>query len=225
MKNSFIILLSMLCAGTLSSQAQSKKPGTKTTTKNMVITSKKALAKEAITKKSTSTITSSKSAPVKTGEKVVAKSSTPIEKHKKANLTSSSYKTALGLKFIYGISLTGKFFVKENAALEGIFRINGAGGLGTNMAFTGLFEHYANIKSVEGLRWYAGGGAYVNYFSWKDNLDDSVVTYGISGILGLEYKLANLPLAISADWVPGYVISNNIGFSAENGGLGIKYTF
>ena len=139
--------------------------------------------------------------------------------------STSYYKTALGLKFIYGVSFTGKFFIRENAALEGILRYNGAGGLGSNIAFSGLYEHHADVKSLAGLRWYVGGGGHVNYFSYKGGGYDAVTTFGVVGILGLEYKIKNLPLAISADWQPGYIISSHIGFSAENGGLGVKYTF
>ncbi|HEX8607717.1 MAG TPA: hypothetical protein VF679_03675, partial [Pedobacter sp.] len=68
------------------------------------------------------------------------------------------------------------------------------------------------------------GGGHVNYFSW-DVGGDPVTTFGLAGIIGLEYKIPSLPIAISADWQPGYIINHGIGFSAENGGIGVKYTF
>lgn len=160
----------------------------------------------------------SKTIPAKT--KVTTKQLATDEKN-----SIKTVKAAVGLKFIYGVSLTGKVFIKENSALEGIFRYNSGGGLGSNIAFTGLYEYHAPIKGVDGLRWYLGGGGHVNYFSWKDSNADAVTTFGVAGIVGLEYKFANLPLAVSADWQPAYIISSPSGFSAENGGIGIKYTF
>ncbi|MBA3986381.1 MAG: hypothetical protein H0X63_07390, partial [Flavobacteriales bacterium] len=94
-----------------------------------------------------------------------------------------------------------------------------------NIAFTGLYEYHRPINEIEGLQWYIGGGGFINHFKWKDLDVDGVTIFGVCGIIGIEYKIKNLPLAISADWLPGYIISQNIGFSAENGGIGVKYTF
>jgi hypothetical protein len=226
MKNLFIILLSMLSVVGLSAQAQTKKPAPKTTTTKTTSTTKKTPAKTATTTKTTTTKavpakTAATSTPAKTEEKVAAKPSTSVAKQTKPSTGSSSYKSAVGLKFIYGISLTGKTFLNDKAALEGILRYTGGGGL-SNFAFTGLYEHHTDIKSVEGLRWYVGGGGQVIYYSGGGGSD---VSFGVSGILGLEYKIKNLPLAISADWQPTYMISPASVFSAENGGIGVKYTF
>lgn len=221
----------MLSVLGLSANAQTKKPATKTSTTTKATPAKKTTTTKTPTK---TTTTSTKAAPTKTTpantpvkkeEKVVAKSTNQSTKPTNTNAGSTSYKTALGLKFIYGVSFTGKFFIKDNAALEGILRYNGAGGLGSNIAFSGLYEHHSDIKTVEGLRWYVGGGGHVNYFSYKGGGYDPVISFGVAGILGLEYKIKNLPLAISADWQPGFMISPSSGFSAENGGLGLKYTF
>lgn len=210
MKNLSIILLSVFSIIGLSAQAQTKK----------------RIKKTATTAKTTPAKTVQKAAePVKTEEKATAKSTNQVAKQSNNNAGVTSYKAAIGLKFIYGVSLTGKFFISEKSALEGILRYNSAGGLGSNIAFSGLYEYHEPIKGVDGLRWYIGGGGHVNYFSYKDSNEDAITTFGVAGIVGLEYKFGKLPLAISADWQPGYIISNNMGFSAENGGIGLKYTF
>jgi hypothetical protein len=209
MKKLIMITLCFLSIGFIA-QAQTKKPVKKTTTASKATPSK--------------TVANTKET-VRPEEKTSVTSAVKPAKLTKANAGNYSYKAAIGLKFIYGVSLTGKVFIKENSALEGILRYNGAGGLGSNIAFSGLYEYHAPIKGVDGLRWYVGGGGHVNYFSWKDSNADAVTTFGVAGILGLEYKFANLPLAISADWQPAYIISSPSGFSAENGGIGIKYTF
>lgn len=203
MKNLFFILLSVFLITGLTVKAQIKKPIKKTTKAKNVVNNQ----------------------PVKTENKIVATKSVQPVKKQTVFPASTSYKTALGLKFIYGVSATGKFFINNNGAIEAIVRYNGAGGVGTNIALTALYEYHLPIKGVDGLRWYVGGGGFGNYFTYKDDSDNSVITYGVSGVIGLEYKFAKLPLAISADWVPGYVINDGLGFSAENGGLGVKYTF
>lgn len=217
MKNLLFITLCFFSIG-FTTQAQTKKPVKKATT------AKTTPAKTTSTKTTTTTKIITK--PVETDEKTGVKPANKSAKQTKVNAgNTTNYKAALGLKFIYGVALTGKVFINENSALEGVLRYNGAGGLGSNIAFTGLYEYHAPIKGVDGLRWYLGGGGHVNYFSWKDSNVDAVTTFGIAGIVGLEYKFANLPLAISADWNPAYIISSPSGFSAENGGIGVKYTF
>ena len=219
MKKLFIILLGICTLVGLTAQAQTKKPVKKTTTVKST-PAKKTVA----TSKTTTTTKPTVAKPVETDEKTGVKSSSTKQDKPKAS-GISSYKAALGLKFIYGVAATGKVFLAHKHALEGIIRYNGAGGLGSNIAFTALYEYHNNINGVEGLRWYIGGGGHVNHFSWKDNNVDGVTSFGVSGVVGLEYKIKTLPLAISADWVPGYMISPGSGFSAENGGIGIKYTF
>ncbi|MDR6782309.1 hypothetical protein ABIE26_001202 [Pedobacter africanus] len=210
MKNLLVITLCFLSIAFIA-KAQTKKPVKKTTT-----TTKTTPAKTTATTRTTTT------KPVATDEETGVKAA----KQTKTNAgNTSGYKAAIGLKFIYGVALTGKVFISKKSALEGILKYNGAGGLGSNIAFSGLYEYHAPIKGVDGLRWYLGGGGHVNYFSWKDSDVDAVTSFGVAGIVGLEYKFANLPLAVSADWQPGFMISPSSGFSAENGGIGIKYTF
>ncbi|MES2456456.1 MAG: hypothetical protein V4594_12980 [Bacteroidota bacterium] len=204
MKNLLVIILCFLSIGFIA-KAQTKKPVKKTTIQSKT----KATTKTTTTK------------PVETAEKTGVQSA----QQTKNTGNTTSYKAAIGLKFIYGVALTGKVFISKNSALEGILKYNGAGGLGSNIAFSGLYEYHAPIKGVDGLQWYVGGGGHVNYFRWKDQDIDGVTSYGVAGVVGLEYKIATLPLAVSADWQPGYMISPSSGFSAENGGIGIKYTF
>ena len=225
MKKLILILITLCYLQTTTVQSQTKKA------------TKQVSSKRPVTKKATVAKVAPKPPVVVTQEKVSASkpspqpkafaSEQPIQKKIEAKkvISETSYKAALGLKFIYGLSLTGKLFLKQNSALEGILRYNGAGGQGSNIAFSGLYEYHSDIKSVSGLRWYLGAGGYVNYFSWKGVDADAVTTFGVVGIIGLEYKFRDLPIAISADWQPGYIISNGVGFSAENGGIGVKYTF
>lgn len=144
---------------------------------------------------------------------------------KTASLATGDYKTAIGVKFLYGLSVTAKHFLQEKHALEGIFTYRGFDGLGSQFGATIAYEYHNPIKGVTGLKWYVGGGGHFQYFSFDDANVEATTLFGAVGVLGLEYKFKGIPLAISADWQPVYIFNENSGFSAENGGIGIKYTF
>lgn len=162
-----------------------------------------------------------------TSKPVSATSATTVSNvQNKATLGATpDYKTAIGLKFLYGLSLTAKHFLKEKHALEGIFTYRGFDGLGTQFGATIVYEYHNPINGVAGLKWYVGGGGHFQYFSFDDDNVEATTQFGAVGVLGLEYKFKGIPLAISADWQPIYLLNENSSFSAENGGIGIKYTF
>lgn len=197
MKKLLIIL--GLCATTIGVQAQTKKPAK--------APAKTSTAKPANTKPATS-----------------VSANKPVQQQ--ASFASTSdYKTAIGVKFLYGLSVTAKHFLKEKHALEGIFTYRGFDGLGSQFGATIAYEYHQPINGVPGLKWYVGGGGHFQYFSFDDNNVDATTLFGAVGVLGLEYKFKGIPLALSADWQPVYIFNENSGFSAENGGIGIKYTF
>lgn len=146
----------------------------------------------------------------------------------------NGYKTAIGLKALWGIGVTGKFFIKENTAIETIVHYDGLGGTGTALNLTALYEYHGNT-GLSGLRWYLGGGASVGYIKLKDmpeldginesEADKGTLSYGIDAVAGLEYKFSKLPIAVSADWQPGYALNSGGGFGSKGGGFGVRYTF
>lgn len=87
-----------------------------------------------------------------------------------------------------------------------------------------MYEYHGAISGAAGLKWYGGGGVYLGQATF-DLIDQSTFNYGPTGVLGLEYKFKDLPLAISADWQPVFLINTGGGFAGENGGIGIKYAF
>ena len=66
------------------------------------------------------------------------------------------------------------------------------------------------MPSTEGLKWFYGAGAYLGFDSDKTNTDRALM--GAQGIIGLDYKFANLPLNLSLDWKPELNIIDNINF-------------
>lgn len=146
------------------------------------------------------------------------------------------YSSAAGLKLLWGVAITGKHFFKEHHAAEAIFKFRGYHGVGSDMNLTLLYEYHGDIP-VDGLRWYAGAGIFAGHFKLKNKYTDAWEGYygktnstyfGMSGILGAEYKIKNFPLAVSADWQPSFLFNSGYydsGFTAEYGGVGVKYTF
>jgi hypothetical protein len=133
---------------------------------------------------------------------------------------SSSYSTALGVKF-YPAGITLKHFFNGNNAGEFI-------GYFWNRGFrlTGLYEIHGNISDVDGLKWYVGPGAHIGFYDYYNrNYHIDGTYFGIDGVLGLDYKFNGAPINISVDWQPSFEFGDYVGFTGNWGGLGIRYTF
>lgn len=130
---------------------------------------------------------------------------------------AQDYNWALGVRgggMANGIS--GKVSLDGANVLEGILSFK----KGTN--FYGLYERYMPVIS-EGFSFYYGFGG--NIGSWKRN-HHSKFTVGVDGIIGLEYKIKNVPLAISADYKPGLNVIGHTGFRGwYDFGLGVRVAF
>ncbi len=134
------------------------------------------------------------------------------------NLKAQDYKTALGVKFYPG-GVTLKHFLSSKAAVEGIGYFYNYG-----TRITGLYEIHGDIPSVGGLKWYFGPGAHVGLYNTKYGGGS---TFGVDGVLGLDYKFSGAPINLSVDWQPSFEFGRtfNNGFSGNWGGLGIRYVF
>ncbi len=140
-----------------------------------------------------------------------------------AQALGSDYRTAVGVKFWPG-ALTIKHFIKDDAALEGILNFWDHG-----FRFTGLYEFHGDINGAPGLKWYAGPGAHIGWYNagyWRDDhyYDDGAASFGVDGVLGLDYKIKSAPIAISLDVNPYFEILHHP-YIGVWGGLGIKFTF
>ena len=138
---------------------------------------------------------------------------------------AQDYKSAVGLRFGYPLSVTYKTFLNETAAAEVYvgfrnyafykeFRVNGA------------YLIHNEIESVDRLKWYYGAGPGVAFYSYDSVFleDDGGVSLTLSGYLGLEYTLDGTPVSFSVDWVPTFFIGGgNSGFGADYGALSARY--
>lgn len=131
---------------------------------------------------------------------------------------SAYYKTAIGVKF-YPTGITLKHFISDKHALDGIAYFYNYGA-----RITGLYEIHGEINNAGGLRYYYGPGAHVGLYNNKYGGNTS---FGIDGVLGLDYKIKSAPINLSLDWQPSFEFGNNYnnGFSGNWGGIAIRYTF
>lgn len=145
------------------------------------------------------------------------------------SINSSSYNTAIGVRGFGTSGLTVKHFTSRSQAIEGII------GLWPNaFSLTILVEKYVNAFNEPGLNWYYGiGGHVATQSNWtyydgvrgyrRTNGDFGV---GVDGIFGLEYKIHEIPIAVSFDVKPFLEITTNgDAYLALDPGLGIKFTF
>ncbi len=131
----------------------------------------------------------------------------------------SNYATALGLGIDFGdgqtlVGPSVKHFFTENHAGLGELTF------GDNVTFlTLMYQYHKEFPNADGFQWFAGGGPSIAFFD-----GDSDVL--LRPVVGLDYKIANVPLAISFDWRPWiYFGDTNDDFDAARFGLSFRYTF
>ncbi len=137
------------------------------------------------------------------------------------------YKTAIGIRGVGTSGLAIKHFNKSNTAFHGIF-----GFYPNAFSATFLVEKYTPAFEVAGLNWYYGIGGHLATQSdviRREGVyyrEASGVGIGVDGIFGIEYKINEVPIAVSMDVKPFIeVVDNGDAFIALDPGLGIKVTF
>lgn len=116
------------------------------------------------------------------------------------------YKKAIGFRGGFPTAITGKYFVNETDAVEGLLS-----GYRGGFEVTGLYEKHANAFDIPYLNWYYGAGAHIGFFdniisrpSYFNNNRSNGFVLGIDGILGIEYTLTDIPFVIGLDVKPVY---------------------
>jgi hypothetical protein len=135
--------------------------------------------------------------------------------------TSLTYKSAFGVTIWNGGGVTLKTFIREDKhALDftGFFR-----SLGARIGVA--YELHGNLNTEGNLKWYVGPAAYVGLYNKFDNKDYNGTYLGVGGVLGIDYKFAELPINLSLDWRPAYELISSNNFFSQYGGLSVRYTF
>lgn len=153
---------------------------------------------------------------------------TPLDK---LAFEQSTYSTAIGVRASEPSGLTIKHFFNEGVALEGI-----VGFWNHGFRTTLLLEKHVPTAKVSGLSWYYGAGAHLSYYDhdhWFRNNErryypyfDDELGLGVDGVLGIEYKIPEIPFALSLDIKPTIeYVSNGDVWADFDPGLGVKLTF
>ena len=118
------------------------------------------------------------------------------------NIKAQEYNTGIGARGGFSSGLNFKHFLSAENAVEGIAAFHRGG-----LLITGLYEYHATAFDVPGLQWYYGGGAHIGIYGsdhprgwFPDN--ETHMTLGVDGIVGLDYKIEEIPISISMDVMP-----------------------
>jgi hypothetical protein len=140
-------------------------------------------------------------------------------------LNAQEYKTAIGVRLssasaAVNNSISIKHFINDRAAIEGLFSF------GDPLAFGAMLEIHKPL-AASGLSWFYGGGGYLSFLKTynvnqqKNEIDPN---FGAMGVIGLDYKFANVPLNLSLDWKPELNIVSDINFEPAAVGFTARFT-
>lgn len=151
----------------------------------------------------------------------------------------STYKQAVGVRVsahqeYAAVAASYKVFVTEPGAIElnlgvgnRLYGGNNGDKRAPGVSFSGVYQHHFDIKPVEGLRWYIGGGAVAfNSKSSYERYDG--FGFGVFPTGGVDYKFVKIPLNLSADFRPTFHIAAPTGyrnFHAHDVGFAARFTF
>jgi hypothetical protein len=139
------------------------------------------------------------------------------------SLTAQEYQTGLGVRggLFSGISV--KHFTSGSNAIEGVIATHYRG-----LLLAGMYQMHAPAFDAPGLYWYYGGGAHIGIYNRRHRFDErvngNVSTFGVLGVVGLEYKINEIPITIGIDITPGFDIIGNTDFWISSG-IAVRYTF
>lgn len=138
---------------------------------------------------------------------------------------AQDYKTAIGVRFGYPLSASYKTFVSDRGAFEGVAGFRSYSGYSW-FNIGAYYQLHNDISSVDGLKWYYGAGANIYFWSWDSAFVNpgSTTSFGISGVLGLDYKFSDVPVNLSVDWIPTFFLNGyGNGFAGGYGALAARY--
>jgi hypothetical protein len=148
---------------------------------------------------------------------------------------AQEYQSAIGARLGSPVSLSYKTFLGGSSnAIELFVNYRGRLGLFNNYGWNrygaggAYLVHFPIEDVLDGLFWYAGGGASVYFWGYDDSIifnDADNLSFGIQGYIGFDYKVEDMPLNISIDWSPNILINGYVnGFGVRYGAVSVRYT-
>jgi len=142
-----------------------------------------------------------------------------------SNSLAQNYKTAVGARIGYPLTLSGKYFIDESIAVEANLGLRAFSGYSW-VALSAAGLKHKPLDVLDGLNWYYGAGLSVYFWRFDQiNTLSSSSSLGLQGYVGLDYTFKRTPINITLDWTPTFFIKGYpSGLGTRFGGLGIRYT-
>ncbi|MBC7949559.1 MAG: hypothetical protein H7Y42_16855 [Chitinophagaceae bacterium] len=142
------------------------------------------------------------------------------------SVSAQDYKTALGVRLssssaMVNNSVSLKHFLNDRTAVEALLSF------GDPLALGAMIEIHKPF-AASGVQWFYGGGGYISFVKTYDAANNKTGTdpnFGAMGVVGLDYKFANLPLNLSLDWKPELNLIGDINFEPAAIGFTARFTF
>lgn len=130
-----------------------------------------------------------------------------------SNIKSQEYFNSIGLRVSPGPGITYKVFLNKSSGLEFLLTFPPS-----SLVLTGLYEYHMPVKNVKLLYWYLGCGGHIGFH-------DSESIIGLDLIIGLEYKIPDIPISVSLDFKPAFNLVPPGTYLDDFVGFSIRYTF
>jgi hypothetical protein len=148
-------------------------------------------------------------------------------------ISDNGYTTGVGIRMGSETGLSYKYFYRPTWAFEGTITTGYRA-----VVLTALFEKHLPIFEVDGMNLLFGGGVHVGRWRrvayYTPQFDDENVYYvkrfdntpsaGVDGIVGVEYKIPDIPFSIGADIKPFVDVFHPYESWAE-GAITVRYVF
>jgi hypothetical protein len=137
---------------------------------------------------------------------------------------AQNYDQGIGLRGGATSGITYKQFLSEQDAVEFI-----AGFQGDGLRLTGLYERHTPAFDVAGFHWYYGAGGHIGFYDnnydppYRDNDYNTGTAIGVDGIGGLEYRITDVPIVVSADIKP-FIEFTEPDIYLWDAGFSVRYT-
>lgn len=143
---------------------------------------------------------------------------------------AQSYNTGIGFRAGgYENGITIKHFTDSETAVEGIIGFRPG-----VFVVTGLYEKHATAFSEPSLKWYYGIGAHIGaisegrryrrYYGDDDDFYANGLLLGADAILGLEWKMPEIPFTLGVDLHPRLELAKGPFLDIEPG-FSLRYVF
>ncbi len=138
---------------------------------------------------------------------------------------AQDYQPGIGVRGGVFSGVSFKHFISPNDAVEAVAAFHFGG-----LFMAGMYQRHVMAFDVPGLNWYYGAGAHLGFYEgrdrprWFDERDRNYVVFGVNGVVGIEYKIEEIPISIGLDVTPALNIVDR--FRLWTGaGLTLRYVF